>query len=460
MNSPLPNNIEAEQALIGSCFVDAAVIAKIASVISPKDFYREAHQHIFQALNELYHEDPEKPDLITLIQRLIDKGMLDKVGGKDYLVSLFDNVATSSAWEHYSDIIKDLSIRRQMITQCQLIQESCFKSYNETDSILTKARESFNNFDIRDAFRHQRTIDIANVYTPQRCLDEYAKHIRSLKHNRFVTGIDEIDKRLRGVAGGEVLFIIARAGSFKTALLQNLLKRYINCSAWGAMFFSLEMPIPSIAERFQEIVQGSSGREIEFFYTEEGSETYRKNLEKTFLEEMERLFIIPTKVGIKEIAQYVRLVEKHFKLKIGVIGIDYLGLMDGKGQGEYELVSGIARDIKSLAKYINIPVIALTQTSRKGGVGFTEVEMDMARGSGAIEESADFCLGLFQWPKKDISESDVNENTEFDLICKILKNRKGPKGSRWKLELNPSNLRIGSTAIPWEPSKRNRRDQL
>jgi replicative DNA helicase len=152
------------------------------------------------------------------------------------------------------------------------------------------------------------------------------------------------------------------------------------------------------------------------------------------------------------------LIEKHFNVKVGVIGVDYLGLMDGQGQGEYEIVSKLARDLKGLAKLLNIPVIVISQTSRKAGSGDVEVSLDMGRGSGAIEESADFVLGLYQVEEPKLSvESD---EPAYRLICKILKNRKGPKGSRWRLDLNPENLRLGPDAEPFQPPKKKQNDSL
>jgi replicative DNA helicase len=187
-----------------------------------------------------------------------------------------------------------------------------------------------------------------------------------LKENRFITGIHEIDRRIRGVAGGEVLVWLARAATFKTAILQNELKGYTQHSAWGAVFFSIEMPIASVTERYHQIVHGSAGRDIEEIYitSKNGTSQIKEALEAKFIEELENLFIIPAKVSISDVASYVKLIEMEYKTKIGVIGIDYLGLMEGKGQGEYEIVSKLARDCKGLAKLLDLPIIVVAQTSK------------------------------------------------------------------------------------------------
>ena len=117
------------------------------------------------------------------------------------------------------------------------------------------------------------------------------------------------------------------------------------------------------------------------------------------------------------------------------------------------MISRLAIGIKSTAKLINLPIIVLSQVSRKGGDGEAEITLDMGRGSGAIEEGADFVLGLWQVEKTvDVVGAD-EPRKDYDLICRILKNRKGTKGSRWVLELDPSTLRFGSEARFYKSEK-------
>jgi hypothetical protein len=299
-------------------------------------------------------------------------------------------------------------------------------------------------------------VDIRNVYTAERMVEEYRQYVRQLKQNRFVTGITEIDKRIRGVSGGEVLTILARAGSFKTAMLQVLLQRYASNSSWASVFFSLEMPVASMAERYHEMLGGITGTEVESLYTStvEGAEQQRQALEHDFCRDLKRLFVVPVKVDLSDIASYVRLIEEHHNVKVGVIGIDYLGLLQGSGTSRYDVISSLSTGTKDLAKMLNIPTILLAQVSRKGGAGETEVSLDMGRDSGAIEEGADFVLGLWRQPQK-IMEIESGSEPAYDLICRILKNRKGPPGSYWRLDLDASSLRIGQ-AERWEPPKRQK----
>lgn len=449
----LPHDKEVEQAVLGGMLINSKCISKVHNIINSNDFYSQTHKFISTAIFEL----KKAADLITVQDFLMSKDLLEKCGGRDYLVELAGSVSISAGIENYCQIVKNLAIRRRIIEQCSLTADNAFNLTVAVDENLSKHNAAVRA--LHKGEKDYREIDICHVYDAQRMLDEYRAYIQDLKKNRFITGITEIDKRIRGVAGGEVLTIIARAGSFKTAILQNLLKNYVQNSAWGAIFFSIEMPIPSVTERYQEMIQGCSGLDVERFYRskESGANEFVSKLENDFIKELKNLYVVPVKVGISDIAAYIKLIEHEFSVKIGVIGIDYLGLMDGPGVGEYEIVSRLSRDVKSISKRINLPVILLSQVSRKGGSGYDEINLDHARGSGAIEEGADFVLGLWQAEReKGLQESIINLEPEYDLICRILKNRKGPVMSTWKLALNANTLRIGSEAEAYKVIKKRK----
>jgi len=430
----LPHDSLAEAGVISSMLVWPKIIPKAADALSPEDFYYEKHQHIFSGLCALGHA----ADLITLRNWLSERGLLDKAGGQAYLAQLVNTASTGAGWQYWSEIVKKHAEKRRIVILCQNTIESCLSQYSDIEEVLSNHHQGLTDLEIGDKWRHKRGVCIENVYDAERCLEAYREYVKTLKQNRFITGIHEIDKRIRGVSGGEVLFIIARGGTFKTAILQNLLKNYVNNSSWGAIFFTIEMPIPAITERYHQIIDGSPGKDIEEFYRtdKDGVQGLVSDLERRFTQEIKNLYFVDVKVSVKDIIAYVRLVQNRKKIKVGLIGIDYLGLMDGEEQSEYEAVSNLARGMKDLAKLLNIPVVVICQTSRKAGSGNVEVTLDMGRGSGVIEEAADFILGLWQ-------DGD-------DLVCKILKNRKGPKGSSWVLDLNPENLRLGASARKWE----------
>ena len=150
------------------------------------------------------------------------------------------------------------------------------------------------------------------------------------------------------------------------------------------------MPVASLTERYLEILDGSTGREVENLFRDESQADIKQAAITQFIKDLERLFIVPTRVSLSDVAAYVQLIEREKNTKIGVIGIDYMGLMDGPGVSEYEIISRLSTGLKSTAKLLNIPAIVLAQVNRKGGGGTNEISLDMGRGSGAIEEAADF----------------------------------------------------------------------
>jgi replicative DNA helicase len=239
-------------------------------------------------------------------------------------------------------------------------------------------------------------------------------------------------------------------------MLQNMLWRYSQNSTWSSVFFSLEMPIASVTERYLQMFEGLTGRDIEAIFSNGGQTALREEAQKYFLEGLQRYYAIPTRVSLPDIAEYVRLIESEKNTKVGVVGIDYLGLLDGPGANSYEMVSRLARGVKGLAKMLGLPVVLLSQVSRKGGSGNTAVSLEMGRDSGAIEESADFVLGL--WQQEGLSVN--SEPPPVELICRILKNRKGPINSTWKLELEAHSMQIGTGATPYVEPKTARGVEL
>jgi replicative DNA helicase len=180
--------------------------------------------------------------------------LLEKAGGECYLKSLAEAVSTAAGVRYHSEIVKEQATKRKLVELAQGVIDRAGES--SSAELAEQLRKDLVALEIRDQFNQRTGVDLENVYTAERCLEEYQSYISNLKKNRFVTGIHEIDKQIRGVAGGEVLTIIARAGTFKTALLQNLLRGYIQNSAWGAVFMSLEMPVASVTERYHEIITG------------------------------------------------------------------------------------------------------------------------------------------------------------------------------------------------------------
>lgn len=419
----MPNDVMTEEAVIAALIINPERRREARAKLSPSDFWDSRNRRAFEIACS------GEGDLIWLLSQC-DEEL------RQHVIRISDAVCTSAGLSYHIDTLKDLGRRRTLIAIAQQIEAQARDG--DPSEVISYVHTKLTALEMQDVGRARRGVHISNVYTAEKSLKAYAEYVDSLQHCRFITGIRPIDRYIRGVGPGEVLSIIARAGTFKTALLQNLLLNYISNSAWAAVFFSLEMPVPSITERYGQMIDGCTGQGIEDQYTREGSELFRKDFEERYRKTFERMYVVTSKVSLQDIPRYTDLIQKEFKIRVGVIGIDYLGLIDAPTEKEYEAISKLARGIKDLAKFLNVPVVDLVQTSRKAGTGETEIEMDMGRGSGAIEEAADFALGLF-----------VPE--EGKVVCKALKNRKGQKGQCWVLDLNVNTFKIGADAETWKP---------
>lgn len=445
----MPNNPEIEASLLSALLGDRESVMEASKILKPEHFYAKKNELVYKSLLVLARDN--KPiDALMAVEVLKAKGKLEDAGGAKRFFELMD-IPPAGDPVSYAEKIRDYYIKRQIIEQAHTLIKRASNG-EPADETLRYAQDQISSLTRHGIEFEPRGVHISNVYTADRMIKEYQLYLANLKNNRFVTGIHEIDKRIRGVAGGEVMTIIARAGSFKTALLQNLLLNYVHNSAWGAIFFSLEMPVANVTERFFSILDGCSAREVERQFVENSHEEWARKSVEQFKRDMHNLFVITTKISLEDIPQYVRMIEQDTGLKIGLVGIDYMGLMDGPGDGEYEIVSRIARGTKSIAKAINLPIVVLSQVSRKGGDGEVEVSLDMGRGSGAIEEGCDFCIGLWQQEK-----ACAMGEAQFDLVARILKNRKGPKGSRWVLDLDAQALKFSGAAVEYVAPKKSRR---
>lgn len=264
------------------------------------------------------------------------------------------------------------------------------------------------------------------LVTMDEALDEYEQYVRNLAQSRFTTGYKEVDEVIRGVGPGETMMIIAYSGLFKSAFLQNLLMSASKRMSVHNVFFSLEMPISLVAERAAQI----TGEEYSFS-VENGitNAKYKAQIRETMADGGADKVIICDTPGLtlEDIETHVEEARRRFGT-IGCIGIDYLGLMRAPGKtSEYERISAIAEGSKDLAKRLGLPVIILSQVSRQSAD--EEPERWSGKGSGALEASSDFQLGLYYDNAKNI-------------MLKVTKNRKGRDGVKFQAIMSKEYLKF------------------
>ncbi|MBW2002730.1 MAG: replicative DNA helicase, partial [Deltaproteobacteria bacterium] len=230
-----PHNMDAEQAIVGGILINNDSLNQVVDILSGEDFYREAHARIYEGMITLYNRD-DPVDVITLSQVLKEKGALDKVGGTEYLASLAEATATSAGILYHAEIVKDLSIRRNLIRQCAHITEVCFQPSNETDDILDSAEQYI--FEIAEKNIDQNFLQLDEV------VRNSFKKIETTTGSNITgisTGFTDFDNLTSGLQNSDFIIIAGRPSMGKTALALNIALNAALIDKVGVAIFSLEM---------------------------------------------------------------------------------------------------------------------------------------------------------------------------------------------------------------------------
>ena len=280
----------------------------------------------------------------------------------------------------------------------------------------------------------------ADLNTAKDIRERFKEEMAGLQAGHYLlTGVDNIDAQIHGVGGGQVLTLTGRTGTGKTAFAQNMIRNYLKQSSRSVLFFSLEMGLGQVYKRFTAIQSGEAVVTVVSAYMAENAFKINQ-IEAAWDKEFERLLVPRRKVALDEIPTYIEQALSETGVAVGLVVIDYLGLLKVPGNSEYDRYSRVATETKSLAGQLGLPIVLISQSNRTAGDGYTEPDLTMARSSGQIEEAADFCIGLFAHPP--LGEPKT-------LCAKILKNREGEVGSVWALDYNWATFQLnaGSTRM-------------
>jgi len=283
-------------------------------------------------------------------------------------------------------------------------------------------------------------VSVDRIYSMAEAAQKYVEYASKIETALIKTGFDKLDKQLRGIAPGEVMEIMARSGVGKTALLINIIRSVAVNQKVPILFFSLEQPVVQIWERAAQISSGRSGVEIEQ-WVRSGGESAAEIIQ-TVNRQFPGVYIVEEDfLTYEELVKFIHLAtEQKIGKKPGLVAIDYLGRMQGNARSAYEITSQLAKQMKHLAKEMDLPLIYLHQTSRAGKDGSEEITLDMGRDSGVTEEAADFVIALWRPDMKNPGQA-AQKDTET-LMLRVLKNRKGPVGE-YKLTFAKKQLWIG-----------------
>lgn len=426
----LPHNDEFEQQVLGGVLVSidpVATFAVVAASLDKGDFYSERHRAIFEAMAE--NNRTGKPiDFISLVETIKQQGNLEKAGNAGYLIGLSDQAVTDATIGYYIKRVGSLSQARNLYrTFTQIAQSACDPAVDVTE-IVAAAYVSLETVGQKNHGSSEAILDLAAL------VKMYESHVSNLDVNRFKTGYEELDAIIKGVSPGETLFITAYSGLFKSALLQNLLLGGCERTGLHHMFFSLEMPATRVFERSVQIALSRYTYNIESEFHHHNRDNRGSTMLDLASKNVNKLLVCETPgLGLDKIEHYTRLARSKYG-SIGAVGIDYMGLMSAAGaRSEYDRISAVAEGSKHLAKRLNVPVIVLTQINRSAALS-GEVDMHSAKGSGAIEASADYMLAM-------------TKNKTGQIELKVVKNRNGEAGARFDCDISKSFLRFENLTV-------------
>ncbi len=420
-----PQNIEAEQSLLGSIMLDKNAIIKIADLISPADFYRDIHKTIYEAMVALY-ERREPIDILSLSNLLEEWKKLDEIGGSSYLSSLVNKVPSAAHIVHYAKIIQKKATLRRLINAASEIIGLGYKEEEDTDKVLDESEQKI--FNVSQKFLKQDFIAIKPILGEAfDRIDELHKHKGTLRG--VPTGYYELDNLLAGLQKSDLIILAARPSFGKTTLALDIARNVAAKSKTPVGIFSLEMSKEQLVDRLicaEANIDLWKLRTGHLSSDGEDDDFSRIGQAMAVLSEAPIFIDDAGSSNIMEMRTMARRLQAERKL--GLIIIDYLQLMEGRNSRENRVqeISEISRSLKGLARELDIPIIAISQLSRavESRDDHTPRLSDL-RESGSIEQDADVVMFIHRASRYK-KEVDINEKNIVDII--IAKHRNGPIG--------------------------------
>ncbi|RME55675.1 MAG: replicative DNA helicase [Deltaproteobacteria bacterium] len=415
-----PHNLDAERAVLGGLLINNDVLSTLLALLSPDDFYAERHKFIYESI--LLLSDRSLPvDLITLQNILRERDLLEKVGGISYLTTLVGMVATTANIEHYARIVREKALLRTLISTAGKIAENAFNEEGTVEEILDDAERRI--FSISHFRRSQDFVALRHIVKDS--LKQIEKlYAREEEITGIPTGFNDLDAFLNGLQNSDLLIVAGRPSMGKTTLCLNIALNVALESRVPVGFFSLEMSKSQLAVRLlcaEARVNGSKARSGNLSNAEWKAIAHAAGViaeAPIFIDDTTDITLMQMRAKAR------RLKAEH---GLGLLIVDYLQLMEGsQGRENREKeIAQISRGMKTMAKEMDIPVIALSQLNRQ-----VENREDKRphladlRESGSIEQDADVVLFIY----RDVV---YNKETPFPNVAEIIiaKQRNGPIGT-------------------------------
>jgi replicative DNA helicase len=419
-----PHNHEAEQAILGAILIEPSVFTSVHERIRTEDFYRQAHQKLFQVMNDLAERG--KPiDLITLTAELQNKKWLDEIGGIPYLTELAGLVPTAANVEYYAKIVEEKSLMRRLIRTATQIATEGYSGGHEASHVVDEAERKILEIS------HRRIPGKGFIPIRDVLIESYeqieALHLNKKGLHGIATGFVDLDRMTSGLKGSDLIIVAARPSMGKTAFALNVVQNVAIRSGETVAIFNLEM---SASQMVIRMIAAEGNIDAQTFRTGNLKPEDWEKLTMAISILSEAPIFIDDTPGITVFDIRAKLRRLQTEHKLGLVVIDYLQLITGRRSGDsrQQEISEISRSLKLIAREFDVPVIALSQLSRA-----VEQRQDKRpllsdlRESGSIEQDADMVAFLH---RDDYYHEDSDKKNIAEII--IGKQRNGPVG---KVEL-------------------------
>ena len=421
-----PQSVEVEQAVLGAMLLDKEAIGKAVEIIDKDSFYRDDHRKIFSAIVDLY--DKNQPvDIITVSDELARRKELDNLGGRVYLLELTEKIATTANIEYHSNIVLEKATLRRLIDTSTQIVSQCYDATLEVDHLLDRAEQGI--FGISEKRIKEGFISIGDLLPHTfEAIEEYQK--KGGMVTGISTGFFELDTLTGGLQNSDLIVVASRPSMGKTAFCLSVAEHVAIEEKVPVGIYSLEMVKSQVAQRMLcsrarfSTHKMRTGRISDHEYSNLAVAVGPLAESKIFIDDTPNLGILQMRAKARRLkAQY----------DVGLVIVDYLQLMQGPrgAESRQQEISMISRSLKGLAKELNVPVIAVSQLSRKveDRGGDKRPMLADLRESGAIEQDADVVIFVYRPEFYGIEKFKDGAPSQGVAEIIVSKHRNGPTGN-------------------------------
>ena len=428
----LPHSSETEQALLGSLIEYPNTFIKAEDAgLRPEDFFVGSHQELYRQLMDM-HQSGKPVEMRSVVSYLNDKKMLTKCGGVDYISDIVDMAISSENSDYYIKVVKNKSTLRKLIEEVRRIEKDSYDSSKEVEDVLDTAEKNILGI--------TRDVKAGEFHSGMEVMQKVQEQINLMQTHQEMTGVrtgyNDLDRITYGFQKGDLIIVAARPSVGKTAFALNIATRAACDYGAGVALFSLEMPFMQIGMRILSARADVDSYRIRTGRNLENEDWAKMKIAMKTISESNIFIDDSSNITIREITAKCRKLKAEGKLDMVVI--DYLQLINSPGNARYDSrqveVSEISRNLKGLAREMEVPVIALSQLSRsvEQRSGDKKPILSDLRESGSIEQDADIVMFLHRPDYYDREKKDEDEDRDSDARYEaniiIAKHRNGSIG--------------------------------